>query len=54
MTTEAKAKYSAEAKDLLEKYKNELKQWRKDVNTAGCYNFTKSYKYELETDKHEK
>ncbi|XP_039308055.1 transcription factor A, mitochondrial isoform X2 [Solenopsis invicta] len=34
MTIEAKNKYSAEAKDLLEKYKIEMKKWEEDMIQA--------------------
>lgn len=55
MTIEAKNKYSAEAKDLLEKYKIEMKKWEEDMIQAGHYNFVKSnIKHKLETHKREK
>jgi len=55
MTTETKTKYSAEAKDLLDKYKIEIKKWEEDMIQAGYYNFVKSnVKHKLETHKHEK
>lgn len=55
MTVEAKNKYSAEAKDLLEKYKIEMKKWEEDMIQAGHYNFIKSnVKHKLDTQKYEK
>lgn len=52
---EAKNKYSTEAKDLLQKYKVEIKKWEEDMIQAGHYNFVKSSsKQKSETHKREK
>lgn len=42
MTTEAKEKYIAEATQLYEKYKIDLKKWEKDMIQAGHDNLLKS------------
>lgn len=55
MPMEDKNKYNAEAKDLLEKYKIELKKWQEDMIKAGHYDFVKlNVKPKLETRKREK
>lgn len=55
LTEEAKNKYNVEAKDLLEKYKIQLKKWEEAMIEAGHYNFIKSnVKPTFETRKREK
>lgn len=51
---EAKNKYSTEAKDLLQKYKVEVKKWEEDMIQAGHYNFVKFSSKKSETHKREK
>lgn len=53
MTVEAKNKYNVEAKDLLEKYKVQLKKWETAMMKEGYYNLL-SVKPTVEVRKREK